>query len=65
MRIMEPYVWKADCEKSFLKLKRKLCTAPVLALPEIGKPYEVYTDASKEGLEGVLIQKRRVTAYIS
>jgi hypothetical protein len=37
---------------------------PVLALPEMGKPYEVYTDASKEGLGGVLIQERMVIAYI-
>jgi hypothetical protein len=29
------------------------------------KPYEVYTDASKEGLDGVLMQERRVIIYIS
>jgi hypothetical protein len=50
----EPYIWKEDCEKSFLELKRRLYTALVLALLEMGKPYEVYTDASKEGLSGVL-----------
>jgi hypothetical protein len=46
-------------------LKQRLCTAPVLALPEMGKLYEVYTDASKEGLDGVLMQERRPVAYIS
>jgi hypothetical protein len=45
-------------------LKQRLCTAPVLALPKMGKRYEVYTDASKEGLGGVLMQERRVVAYI-
>jgi hypothetical protein len=60
----EPYVWNKDYEKSFLELKRRLYTAPILALPEIGKPYEVYTDVSKEGLDGVLMQERRVIAYI-
>jgi hypothetical protein len=59
----EPYIWKEDCEKSFQELKGRLCTAPVLALPEMGKPYEVYTDTSKEGLSGVLMQER--IAYIS
>jgi hypothetical protein len=58
-------VWEEKCEKSFLELKRRLCTVPVLALPEINKLYKVYTDASKEGLGGVLMQERRVIAYIS
>jgi hypothetical protein len=61
----ELYVWKEDCERSFMELKRRLCTVPVLALPEMGKPYEVYTDASNEGLDRVLIQQRKVIAYIS
>jgi hypothetical protein len=59
------YVWKKDCEKSFLELKQRLCTSHVLALPEMGKLYEVYTDVSKKGLGGVLMQERRVIAYIS
>jgi hypothetical protein len=59
------YVWEEKYEKGFLELKKRLCTAPVLALPEMNKPYEVYTDASKEGLGGVLMQERRVIAYIS
>jgi hypothetical protein len=64
-RKKEPYIWKEDCERSFQELKKRLCTAPVLALPQIGKPYEIYTDASNEGLGGVLMQERRVIAYIS
>jgi hypothetical protein len=31
MRKMEPYIWKKDCEKSFLELKQRLCNALVLA----------------------------------
>jgi hypothetical protein len=58
-------MWKEDCERSFLELKQRLYTTLVLALPEIGKPYKVYIDASKEGLDGVLMQERRVIAYIS
>jgi hypothetical protein len=37
----------------------------VLALPEMNKPYERYTDASKDGLGGVLMWEKRVIAYIS
>jgi hypothetical protein len=61
----ESFVWNNKCESSFLELKDMLCTAPVLAFPEMGKPYEIYTDASKKGLEGVLMQERRVIAYVS
>jgi hypothetical protein len=46
-------------------LEGGLYTAPILALSEMGKPYEVYTNVSKEGLGGVLMQERRVIAYIS
>jgi hypothetical protein len=29
------YVWKEECENTFLELKRRLCTTLVLALPDI------------------------------
>jgi hypothetical protein len=65
MRKKEPFVWNDKCERSFLELNDRLCTAPILTLPELGKPYKVYTDALKEGLGGMLMQARRVIAYIS
>ena len=40
-----PFVWSETCEESFSKLKTMLTSAPVLALPDPGKPYVVYTDA--------------------
>jgi hypothetical protein len=43
----------------------RLCTILILALPEIGKLYKVYTDASKEGLGRILMQETRVIAYTS
>ncbi|KAL1534042.1 hypothetical protein AAHA92_31446 [Salvia divinorum] len=39
--------WTTECEASFQLLKEKLTTAPVLAVPEPGIDYVVYTDASK------------------
>ncbi|WZZ36163.1 hypothetical protein YC2023_019564 [Brassica napus] len=60
-----PFLWVEETEKAFKKLKETLTTALVLALPEQGKPYTVYTDASRVGLGCVLMQDGRVIAYAS
>jgi len=39
-------VWEDDYERAFIALQRKLCTPPVLALPETGHPFVLHTDAS-------------------
>ncbi|KAL1564196.1 hypothetical protein AAHA92_06571 [Salvia divinorum] len=57
--------WTMECEASFQLLKEKLTTAPVLAVPEPGIDYVVYTDASKVGLGCVLMQNGKVIAYAS
>jgi hypothetical protein len=44
-------------------LKVLLTTAPVLAQPDIEKPFDVYCDASGSGLRCVLMQEGRVIAY--
>ncbi|GJW66712.1 putative reverse transcriptase domain-containing protein [Tanacetum coccineum] len=60
---------KFDCgemeEASFQTLKQKLCSAPILALPEGSENSVVYYDASHKGLGAVLMQKERVIAYAS
>jgi hypothetical protein len=60
-----PFVWTKDCEASFRTLKERLVSAPILVLPESGKRYTVYTDASRIGLGCVLMQEGRVIAYAS
>jgi len=60
-----PFAWTDRCEESFLKLKQKLTSALVLLIPDTGKPFEVYCDASHQGLGCVLMQERRVVAYAS
>jgi hypothetical protein len=58
-----PFIWDEKCEKSFQELKNKLTTSPPVAVPEPGKDYIVYCDASKHGLGCVLMQERKVIAY--
>jgi hypothetical protein len=51
------YVWSKDCDDVFQTLKKLVTTSPVLAQPDIAKPFDVYCDASCTGLEGVLMQE--------
>ena len=46
-------------------MKKFLTTAPVLAQPDIDRPFDVYCDASKTGLGCVLLQGGRVIANAS
>jgi hypothetical protein len=57
------FVWSNDCEVSYQALKNKLVNAPILALPESGKCFTVFTDASRICLGCVLMQEGRVIAY--
>jgi hypothetical protein len=59
------FEWTPACETSFQELKRRLTSAPVLILPDIRKDFEVYCDASKQGLGCVLMQQGKVVAYAS
>ena len=56
------FTWDDSCEQPFQELKRRLNSAPILIVPERGKRYTVYCDASKDGLRCVLMQARRVVA---
>ncbi|XP_059627625.1 uncharacterized protein LOC132270465 [Cornus florida] len=48
--------WTKACESSFLELKTRLTTAPVLVIPKRGLGYVVFCDASRDGLGCVLMQ---------
>ncbi|GJS14930.1 putative reverse transcriptase domain-containing protein [Tanacetum coccineum] len=51
--------WGDKQEAAFQLLKQKLCSAPILALPEGNKDFVVYCDALHKGLGAVLIAKER------
>ncbi|GKD20557.1 putative reverse transcriptase domain-containing protein [Tanacetum coccineum] len=48
---------------AFQLLKQKLCSAPILALPEGSENFVIYCDASHKGLGAVLMQKEKVISY--
>nr|GFC73772.1 reverse transcriptase domain-containing protein [Tanacetum cinerariifolium] len=43
------FEWDDKQEAAFQQLKQKLCSAPILALPEGSKDFIVYCDASNKG----------------
>jgi hypothetical protein len=59
------FVWTEKCAEAFRRLKELLTTALILKVPDMDAGFLVCTDASKEGLGGVLMQDGRVIAYIS
>jgi hypothetical protein len=64
-----PLLWKSEQKLAFENLKKALTTTPVLAVPDMDKPFFVTTDASGYAMGGSLEQmqdgKRRVIAFMS
>ncbi|GKA39551.1 putative reverse transcriptase domain-containing protein [Tanacetum coccineum] len=54
------FKWGEKAEAAFQLLKQKLCSAPILALPEGSENFVVYCDASHKGLGNGLMQKEEV-----
>ena len=64
------FEWDADCQASFEHLRQKLVSAPILAFPDLQKPFILDTDASDAEIGAVLSQidengKERVISYAS
>jgi hypothetical protein len=57
------FKWSPQCEDTFLTLKKLQITAPILAQPDIEKPFDVYCDASGTDIGGVLMQNGHAIAY--
>ncbi|GJS33003.1 putative reverse transcriptase domain-containing protein [Tanacetum coccineum] len=59
------FEWSDKAEAAFQLIKQKLCSAPILALPEGSEDFIAYCDASIKGLGAVLMQREKVIAYAS
>ena len=59
------FKWNDEQDEAFNLFKDKICLAPVLALPDFTRAFEVECDASAIGIGAVLIQDRRPIAYFS
>nr|GEY81429.1 hypothetical protein [Tanacetum cinerariifolium] len=55
----EKYEWGKK-EEAFQTLKQKLCSAPILVLPEGTKDFVVYCDASLKVYEVMLMQSEKI-----
>jgi len=61
----QKFAWTEGCEVAFRTLRKLLTTAPILAQPNIEKPFDMICDALKSGLGCVLMHEGRVIAYAS
>jgi hypothetical protein len=59
------FKWTPECQASFQELKKRLTSVPVLILLDVSKTFDIYCDASQQGLGCVLIQEGRVVSYAS
>ena len=64
-----PFIWTEQCQTAFETLRSALTHAPILAFPDINKPYKLYTDASNCAIGAALVQEsaigERVVQYLS
>jgi hypothetical protein len=59
------FKWTEECQESFDQLRSKLMAAPVLIMSDLHKNFDIYCDASRQGLGCVLMQEGHVIAYAS
>ena len=62
---VKEFMWSENCQANFEELKKWLTTAPMLAMPYIHKSFDIYCDASCQGLGCVLMQEGHVITYAS
>jgi len=63
-----PGIWTGECQRAFDLLKQKLCTAPVLTMPDYSQDapeFEVVADASNFAVGAILLRGGRPIAFES
>jgi hypothetical protein len=61
----ETFVWVMSQQQAFDDLKKRLCSSPVLSLPDLQHPFEIKTNASEYVVCVVLTQHSHLEAYHS
>ena len=57
------FFWSEPQQKVFTELKNRLCSAPVLTLPDLQQPFEIETYASNYAIGEVLTEQGHPVAY--
>jgi hypothetical protein len=57
------FTWTLAADQAFQTLKMTMCTTPVLALPDFTKTFVLECDASRKGIDTVLMQEGRPLAF--
>lgn len=59
------FCWSDEANSAFEALKKVLSVAPILALPDFSKQFEIETDASSGGIGAVLMHGGHPLAFLS
>ena len=49
------FKWTNEAKEAFEKLKKVMMSLPILAIPDFSLPFEIDTDASRDGIGAVLV----------
>ena len=59
------FVWSESQQKAFEALKHRLCSTPIVSLPDLQQPFEIEIDSSNYVIRVVLTQHGHLVAYHS
>jgi ribonuclease HI len=59
------FEWTRERQASFQELRKHLTSTPVLVLADLTKKFDIYCDASRQGLGCILMQEGQVVSYAS
>ena len=61
----EIFKWTSSQQKAFEELKKRLCSPPILSLPNLQQSFEIQTNALEYALGAVLMQHGHPVSYHS